>query len=229
MTTQYAQFLPISNQSQYTANIYPSSAQYIPVQPSAYPTQNANTIPVMHQTQHTSPFPSTQNINKTPHPIPYEKYIPNPQRNIECSLIPLPQLTETQLRDPHFVSNVPIYENDPRRMALYGGKRGNFNTGLEVNSGYNNGAIDDNKKFENLADERDNFGALEEKEQNNLDDLKEGKNTMNSGNIQILNENNIIKYLLYGDFNYNNDNVDDKHKKAELAIANLLNAGKYNK
>ena len=52
---------------------------------------------------------------------------------------------------------------------------------------------------------------------------------MNSGNIQILNENNIIKYLLYGDFNYNNDNVDDKYKEAELAIANLLNAGKYNK
>ena len=232
MTTQYVQFQPISNPSQNTTNFLPTSAQYISIQPSAYPTPYVNTVPVMLQTQYTGPsptLPTTQNIKKTTYSIPYENYIQNLKGNKEYPLIPLPKLTETQLRDPHFVSNVPIYENDPRRIALYGGKRGNFDTGLEINRGYNNGTIDDNKEFVNSADEDDNYGALEENDQNNSDELEDGMNTLNSGKIQILDENNIAKYLLYGDFNYNSENVDDKSKQLESDIALLLRAGKYNK
>ena len=54
-------------------------------------------------------------------------------------------------------------------------------------------------------------------------------NTLNSGKIQILDENNIEKYLIYGDFNYNSENANDKDKLAELVTLNLLGAGKYNK
>lgn len=127
-TPQYSYILPAKiNQPIYDANPstnYMTTTETAQYQTVSIPTQLISTVPLVNTTpQPQVPLPiPTVSLIQTPQPIIQQ--LPSPQpvvttQPISVSQVPqVPQVPVMAQPENHFVSNYPIYEDDPRRSVL---------------------------------------------------------------------------------------------------------------
>ena len=137
-TPQYSYILPAKiNQPIYDANPstnYMTTTETAQYQTVSIPTQLISTVPLVNTTpQPQVPLPiPTVSLIQTPQPIIQQLPSPQPvvttqpmmvsqvpQVSLMVSQVPqVPQVPVTAQPENHFVSNYPIYEDDPRRSVL---------------------------------------------------------------------------------------------------------------
>lgn len=127
-TPQYSYILPAKiNQPIYDANPstnYMTTTETAQYQTVSIPTQLISTVPLVNTTpQPQVPLPiPTVSLIQTPQPIIQQ--LPSPQpvvttQPMMVSQVPqVPQVPVMAQPENHFVSNYPIYEDDPRRSVL---------------------------------------------------------------------------------------------------------------
>ena len=100
-----------------------------------------------------------------------------------------------------------------------------------------NNLINDNqKKYEKINIK--NVNPYDEQFPNNIkqdigvmpnlngDNQFKGSLDNNTAGMHIITEEEMAKYILFGDFNYNSNLTDEKHRKAEEALASYFRGGK---
>ena len=137
-TPQYSYILPAKiNQPIYDANPstnYMTTTETAQYQTVSIPTQLISTVPLVNTTpQPQVPLPiPTVSLIQTPQPIIQQLPSPQPvvttqpmmvsqvpQVSLMVSQVPqVPQVPVTAQPENHFVSNYPIYEDDPKRSVL---------------------------------------------------------------------------------------------------------------